>query len=126
MVRGIGYSPNFIRGYELNVVEGQQTIVHKNSLRFTLLNLQYDISNYMPIDGFSIFPVRLFLSANYDHGFVNDRSRLIENQRLTNTYLFGYGLGLDLVTFYDMVFRLEYSINNQNQSILFFNFRAPF
>jgi outer membrane protein assembly factor BamA len=126
MVRGIGYQPNFIRGYELNVIEGQQTFVNKNSLRFTLLDLAYDISNYVPIEGFSYFPLKLYLSANYDHGFVNDKNRLAENLRLTNTYLFGYGLGLDLVTFYDMVFRVELSKNNQNESIFFFNIRAPF
>jgi hypothetical protein len=80
----------------------------------------------MPIEEFSYFPLRLFLSTNFDHGFVNDRNQIPSNTRLTNTYLFGYGMGLDLVTFYDMVFRFEYSINNQNEGTFFFNLRAPF
>ncbi len=126
LVRGIGYAPNFIRGYELNVVEGQQVVVNKNSFRFTLLDLAYDISGLMPIEGFSYFPLKLYLSANFDHGYVNDQNKLLENQRLTNSYLYGYGLGLDLVTFYDMVFRLEFSQNRQNERIFFFNIRAPF
>lgn len=126
LVRGIGYNPNFIRGYELNVIEGQQLFVHKNSLRYKLFDFGFDISNYVPRDEFSYFPFKFYISANYDHGFVNDKNRLPENLRLTNKYLFGYGLGIDLVTLYDMVFRLEYSINNQNERAFFFNIRAPF
>jgi outer membrane protein assembly factor BamA len=126
LVRGIGYSPFFIRGYELNVVEGQQVIVHKNSLRFKLLDTGLDIGDYVPLDEFAFIPFRVFLSGNFDHGYVNDRNQIPENLRLTNRYLFGYGLGLDLVTLYDMVFRLEYSINSQNERAFFINFRAPF
>ncbi|AFL85893.1 outer membrane protein/protective antigen OMA87 [Belliella baltica DSM 15883] len=125
-VRGVGYNPNFIRGYELNVIEGQQSAVHKNSVRYNLLDLEYDISNISPISGFTNFPIKLYFSANFDHGYVNDRNRIPENLRLTNKYLFGYGPGLDLVIFYDLVFRFEYSRNNQNEGNFFINFEAPF
>ena len=125
MVRGVGYSPDFIRGYEVYVIDGQQTIVHKNSFRYELLNLAFDISAYMPLDEFSHLPIRAYLSANFDHGYVNDRNRLPENSLLTNTYLYGYGLGLDLVTFYDLVLRFEYSINSLGTGDFFINVRAP-
>ena len=126
LVRGIGYNPNFIRGYELNVVEGQMILVHKNSFRYKLFDFGFDVGDYVPLDEFSYIPFKFYLSANFDHGFVNDKNRLPENLRLTNSYLFGYGLGLDMVTLYDMVFRFEYSVNNQNESSFFINFRAPF
>lgn len=125
LVRGIGYRPHFIRGYELNVIEGQQTIVHKNSLRYELLNMKLDLSRYSPMEAISYFPVRMYLSANFDQGYVRDRNYLPENARLTNQHLFGYGLGLDLVTFYDNVFRFEYSINDQRMANFFINFTAP-
>lgn len=126
LVRGIGYSPNFIRGYELNVIEGQQLYVHKNSLRFKILDLAFDISNYMPLDQFSTIPFKFYISGNFDHGTVTDRNNIPENLRLTNKYLIGYGLGLDIVGVYDAVLRFEYSLNNQGEGNLFFNFRAPF
>jgi outer membrane protein assembly factor BamA len=126
LVRGIGYNPYFIRGYELNVIEGQRTIVHKNSLRLNLLNKNYDIGQYVPLEEFAYLPFKIYLSGNFDHGFVNDLNNLPENMRLTNRYLFGYGLGLDLVTLYDMVFRFEYSRNNMAEGGFFINFRAPF
>jgi outer membrane protein assembly factor BamA len=126
LVRGIGYNPYFIRGYELNVIEGQQTLVHKNSLRFKFIDIGYDIGKYVPLEEFSYLPLKMYLGFNFDHGFVNDRNNIPENVRLTNKYLFGYGPGLDIVTLYDMVFRFEYSLNNQGEQGFFVNFRAPF
>lgn len=126
LVRGIGYSPNFIRGYELNVIEGQQLYVHKNSFRYKLLDLSFDISKFMPLDQFSTVPLKMYLSANFDHGNVKDRNNVPENAQLANQYLFGYGAGLDVVAIYDMVLRFEYSRNNMGQGNFFFNFSAPF
>ncbi|WP_237563101.1 POTRA domain-containing protein [Algoriphagus kandeliae] len=126
LVRGIGYSPNFIRGYELNVIEGQQLYVHKNSFRWKFIDWEIDVSSVMPLEQFSTVPFRFYLSANFDHGYVKDRNLIPENARLTNRYLFGYGLGIDLVGFYDSVFRFEYSLNNQGEGNFFLNFKAPF
>lgn len=125
LVRGIGYKPDFIRGYEINVIEGQQVLVHKNSIRFEILNIAFDMSDVMPLEEFSIFPVKAYISGNFDHGYVRDNNRLPENAFLTNKYLAGYGLGLDLVTLYDTVFRFEYSLNNTGAGNFFINVRAP-
>lgn len=126
LVRGIGYSPNFIRGYELNVVEGQQLYVQKNSFRWKFLDYSVDISNLTNLEQFSTIPIRLYWSANFDHGYVKDRNNIPENTRLANKYLFGYGTGIDLVGFYDTVLRFEYSLNNSGEGNFFFNFKAPF
>tara|TARA_R110000868_G_scaffold386_9_gene3104 strand:- start:25875 stop:27332 length:1458 start_codon:yes stop_codon:yes gene_type:complete len=125
LVRGIGYKPDFIRGYELNVIEGQQLIAHKNSLRYEILDIAYDISDIMPIDEFSVFPIKLYLSGNFDHGYVRDANRLPLNAALINKYLLGYGLGLDLIGMYDAVFRFEYSVNNMGTGSFFVNVKAP-
>lgn len=126
LVRGIGYSPDFIRGYELNVIEGQQLYVHKNSFRWKFFDREFDVSKFLKLEQFSTIPIRLYWSANFDHGYVTDRNNIPENSRLTNTYLIGYGTGIDLVGFYDSVLRFEYSFNNSGQGNFFFNFKAPF
>ncbi len=126
LVRGIGYAPNFIRGYELNVIEGQQLVVQKNSLRFQLIQTSFDLSKAIYNDQFNTLPLSIYLSGNFDQGAVRDRNRIPENLALTNQYLFGYGAGIDIVTGYDAVFRLEYSINKQGTGNFFFNFKAPF
>ena len=48
-----------------------------------------------------------------------------ENARLTNRYLSGFGLGLDLIGIYDAVFRFEYSFTNTGPGNFFINVRAP-
>lgn len=126
LVRGIGYSPDFIRGYELNVIEGQQLYVHKNSFRWKFFDREFDVSRFFKLEQFSTIPIRLYWSANFDHGYVTDRNKIPENSRLANTYLFGYGTGIDLVGFYDSVLRFEYSLNNSGEGNFFFNFKAPF
>lgn len=126
LVRGIGYNPNFIRGYELNVIEGQQLYVHKNSIRYKLMDVSVDLSRYLPSDQFNTLPFKMYFSGNFDHGKVVDRNRIPENMRLANKYLFGYGAGIDIVGFYDSVIRFEYSLNNQGEGNFFFNFKAPF
>jgi outer membrane protein assembly factor BamA len=126
LVRGIGYSTDFIRGYELNVIEGQQLYVHKNSFRWKFFDREFDVSRFFKLEQFSTIPVRLYWSANFDHGYVTDRNKIPENSRLANTYLFGYGTGIDLVGFYDSVLRFEYSLNNSGEGNFFFNFKAPF
>lgn len=126
LVRGIGYSPNFIRGYELNVIEGQQLYVHKNSFRWKFVDYDIDISSLVPLDQFNTIPIRLYLSANFDHGYVKDRNFKPENANLTNQYLFGYGLGIDFVGLYDNAIRFEYSLNNNGGANFFLNFKAPF
>lgn len=126
LVRGIGYNPNFIRGYELNVIEGQQLYVHKNSLRLKFIDWTFDMSDRIKSDQFNTIPFKLYLSANFDHGYVKDRNYLPINARLTNKHLFGYGAGLDLVGLYDAVFRFEYSLNNQGERTFFLNLSAPF
>ncbi|UZD24018.1 hypothetical protein PBT90_11550 [Algoriphagus halophytocola] len=126
LVRGIGYRPNFIRGYELNVVEGQQLYVHKNSFRWKFVDWKIDLSDMISLEQFNTIPIRLYLSANFDHGYVKDRNHIPENSRLANKYLMGYGTGIDLVGFYDAVLRFEYSFNNSGEGNFFFNFNAPF
>lgn len=126
LVRGIGYVPNFIRGYELYVIEGQQLLVHKNSLRTKFFSTSFDLSPFLSNEQFNVFPLSFYLSGNFDHGAVWDRNRILENVRLSNQYLYGYGIGLDLVSIYDSVFRFEYSINKQGEGNFFFNIKAPF
>ncbi|PZV87413.1 surface antigen-like variable number repeat protein [Algoriphagus aquaeductus] len=126
LVRGIGYNPNFIRGYELNVIEGQHLYVQKNSLRMKLVDVTFDISSFLQADQFNELPLKIYLSGNFDHGRVTDRNNIPENAKLTNKFLFGYGPGIDIVSSYDTVLRFEYSINNQGAGNFFFNLRAPF
>ena len=55
-----------------------------------------------------------------DFGYMYSKSELVYSQN--NTLLYGYGIGVDFVSYYDIVFRVEYSFNKQNEQNLFFHF----
>ena len=44
---------------------------------------------------------------------------------LDNKFIYGTGMGLDFVTYYDKVLRLEYGINDMGETGLFIHFVAP-
>jgi hypothetical protein len=66
----------------------------------------------------------LYLTAFSDWGYVGAANPNVENNFLANTPLWGKGLGLDMVTYYGIVVRFEYSFNKLNQSGFFLHFLA--
>ncbi len=123
---GVGFDDNFLRGYEINVIEGQHFIINNNSFKKRIFSRTYDLGETMPIREFSKVPINIYLSLFYDHGIIDNYSDYEQNSRLTNTYLFGGGLGLDVVTMYDSVLRFEYAINKDGQKAFRLNIHAAF
>jgi hypothetical protein len=65
----------------------------------------------------------MFMNLHGDIGYVQDKF-YSKNNPLSNTWQYGYGVGLDFVTYYDIVVRLEYSINKQLQNGFFIHMSA--
>jgi hypothetical protein len=59
----------------------------------------------------------------FDTGYAN--SEHVINSKLTNEFLYSGGLGIDLVTYYDKVLRIEYSLNKFGEHGIFFHLAAP-
>jgi hypothetical protein len=66
--------------------------------------------------------MNLFVDAGYG---AYDQDYGKETNDLQNSLLLGYGAGLDFVTYYDVVLRLEFSVNLKNETGFFLHFRAP-
>ncbi|MDN5212003.1 POTRA domain-containing protein [Fulvivirgaceae bacterium BMA12] len=124
--RALGFRPNFIRGYELNVIEGQSFFLHKFSLKKRIINTKTRLHKIIKKEQFNTIPIAVYLKTYFDGGIVNSTISETENSRLTNRYIFGTGVGLDVVTYYDFVMRLEYSVNNEGERGFFLNFRSVF
>lgn len=123
--RAMGYSQDFVRGYEYYVINGQHYLLNRNAIRFKAFSHTYKDLKFIPIKSFNTIPISLFFKVFIDNGFVWDHAGNDVNP-LANQYLRGYGAGIDLVTYYDMVFRLEYSINKNNESDFFLHFVKAF
>lgn len=122
--QGLGYGKDFIRGYELYVIEGQHYFINKLTLKKRLAAGSANFQSLLPIDQFNIMPFAVYIKAYFDSGIVSNSYSNPENHPLANRYIYGGGIGLDIVTFYDTVIRLEYSINKQQEGGFFFHFRS--
>lgn len=108
--RSLGYENRFVRGYERFVMEGPINMHTRNSLRFKAASFRFSFP-WMPVRQFQFMPLDIYLTGFGDAGLVVNPNVFQENKRRVNTLLVGYGLGLNLVTFYDVIFRAEYSLN---------------
>lgn len=121
--QGLGYE-NFVRGYEYYVIDGQHFTLVKSNLKFNLVKPHTHAIKPLARTNFYMFHYAAYLNLFFDAGYVWDKYYAARNP-LSNTVIAGAGLGLDLVTFYDKVMRLEYSFNLNYQHGFFIHFVAP-
>lgn len=118
--RGLGYGRNFVRGYEFYVVDGQSYILSKNTVTYNLLPTRVTKIGFIPTEKFSKIHYALYLNWFLDAGYVDDFKHA-EGNDLANKLLMGTGVSFDLVTYYDMVFRVEFSVNREGETGIFFH-----
>lgn len=124
--QSIGTGTDFMRGFERNIIEGQHYVFQKNTFKREIFSFNADISNLLRWKQFNKVPFASYFTINFDHGYVHNYAGNLENVLLTDRYIFGGGIGLDFVTFYDFVMRWEYSMNIEGDRALYFNLFAPF
>ncbi len=121
---GFGYRPDFIRGYERFVIESNQFISNRSSLRFKFLEGVQELNRRSLINQFRTLPYAFYLKVFMDLGYAGSPISGTQNSFFNNEWIGSIGLGLDIVTYYDFVFRLEYSMNREGTTGLFFNFKS--
>lgn len=124
LAKGLGFGNDFVRSYEMYVVDGQDFGLIKNNLKYALLSPRTGHIPGIKSDKFGRIHYAVYLNWLFDAGFVYNSKKDI-NSELQNTLLYGTGFGLDLVTYYDLVFRLEYSVNHLGQKNFYIHFMAP-
>lgn len=113
--QAIGYGGNSVRGYEYYVVDGLDFGVVKTTLRWQILDQTFRLDRVMPFQTFKRCPTKVFLSAGSDWGFANDPHYKYNNPYANRT-LWGGGIGLDILAWYDKFARFEWSINDMGFS----------
>lgn len=122
LLKGMGYNDHYLRGLEYFVIEGNRFGVFRNTIKREVLALRVH-SRLLPQE-FSTIPIHVYLKLYGDFGY--NHSSYDNNSLLNNKLLYTYGLGADIVTFYDAVLRVEYSINQLGQKGLFLHFKSAF
>ena len=123
--RALGFGTSFVRGYEFYVVDGIDFFLSRNTVSFEAFNVDLSWGKYMPIEAFRRIPIKLYLTAFGDTGYANNPSFRASNP-FSNRALFGYGVGVNLVLYYDKVFIAEYSFNGEGESGLFVRTQMSF
>jgi outer membrane protein assembly factor BamA len=126
IIRGIGYDRDMVRSYEYYLVDARHFGILKNNVKFAIIPNHVGKLSFIRSDKFGKIFYALYLNVFFDAGYgVYDQDFGQETNDLQNTLLLGYGTGLDFVTYYDIVVRLEFSVNIMNEAGVFLHFMAP-
>lgn len=119
---GLGYGRDFVRGYEYYVIDGQDFAMIKTDLKYALFQDQIASLPILP-KKFNKIHWSVYLSFFADAAY--STTKLSEpSNTLQNEFLLGYGAGLNFVSYYDIVFRLEYSFNRLSERGFFISVMA--
>jgi hypothetical protein len=124
MTSGLGTDGIEIRGYELYVIPGQRFTVIKSNLKYQIIKPTDITIKWIKTIKFNKLFFALYFNYFFDVGYASDFLYYEENS-FTNQLLWGTGVGLDVVSYYDIVLRFEYSLNKYGQTNFFIGFVAP-
>ena len=127
--RGMGYSRDFVRGMEYYVFNQTEWIYAKSNIKRTIFpqkvfKIDFLENKYFG-QKFSKVPIEIYGNIFYDAGYVSGSMQEETVNPLLNTWQQGFGVGIDIVTYYDKVLRTEWSWNQKGESSLFFHMIAP-
>jgi outer membrane protein assembly factor BamA len=123
--RALGWNNDYVRGYEYYAIDGQRFGLAKIGLKYEIIKPHVK-SVPVPLEKFSTFHYALYGGIFADAGYVDDNmySVLPFHNPLANNFLYGAGVGIDYVTYYDVVIRFEYSINRMLETGFFVHFNV--
>lgn len=122
--RSLGYGRDYVRAYQYYVVDGNSFALLKTNFKFALVRPRKVKMNFIKTEKFNTIPYAFYLNAYFDAGYV-DQPFPGSTNKLPNTYIYGSGIGLDFVTYYDAVARFEFGVNKMGEVGWFLSFIAP-
>lgn len=124
--RALGFS-TYVRGFEYYVIDGQSYLIGKSVVRYQLLKPRTFRFKWLPLEKFNTFHLAIYAGLFADAAYVEDRtSAPSDYNTLGNSVISGYGAGIDFVTYYDLVFRVEYAYNSIGEGGFYLHVGAPF
>jgi len=120
----MGYKKDFIRGYDLYTLKGDQMYYFRSNFKYELIKPSLKkVKPGQEKNKFKTLQYAFYLNAFADCGYVLDK--FTENNPYNNKMLFSWGLGLDFVTYYDLVLRFEYAFTSISTNGFFIGFGMP-
>lgn len=124
-IQALGYSRDYVRGYEYNVIDGKHFALFRSNIKYALVPERIQSIGFIPTPKFGLIHYALYLTMFADVSYVWQPQWIgLNSNVLPRTWLAGAGMGLDLVTYYDKVVRIEYAVNKSCKSGIFIHFIA--
>ncbi len=120
--RGLGYGENFLRGQEYLVINGVAAALIRSTLKNKLIETKLPLP--IKIKAVQYIPFTFFAKTYADLGYVYNKKQFVTN--LNNKLLYTGGFGIDVLTFYDVNLRFEYSYNQLGKKGLFLHTQGGF
>lgn len=114
--QALGYGDSYIRGMEYKIIDGVAYAITKFNLKREIFNFSIN-TIFKKSKTLNKIPFRIYAKTFADMGYCYNKEDFVS--RLNNTFLGSTGVGIDIVTFYDIQFRIEYSVNQLGQKGLF-------
>jgi len=119
--RMLGYGDIFMQGYEYYVIDGVAGGYIKTAFTHEFANFDIRIGKRSKTEK---IPFRIFGKIFGNAGYVYDPEP--GNNQLSNKMLFSGGIGIDILTMYDVTVKLEWSFNQLGQNGLFLHRKTIF
>lgn len=124
--KGLGYGNDYVRTLDLYVVDAMNFAIVKNNLKFAILRPVTKNISFIKNERFSKIHLALYANLFFDFGYTwNVDIPSYTTSRLANKWIYGTGIGIDFVTYYDKVLRIEYGFNSLGESGFFIHLVAP-
>jgi outer membrane protein assembly factor BamA len=120
----MGYDNDFCRGYGYQVIPARNFAIHRNNLKYNILKTRKIHLPLIKTSRFNTVPLAFFINTFFDQAW-SEKGNFAEQNPLAGKYLAGWGIGIDMVTYYDKVFRLEFTMNRFHEKGIFLQFTAP-
>lgn len=127
--QALGYT-TFLRGFELYTIDGNAYAININNLKYNLIPTRNFKFPLVPWEQFNKVHLAVYTNLFFDMAYVQgkyyyDDSPEIGNN-LQNQLLYSTGLGIDLVSYYDQVYRFEFTLNSLGETGFFVHLETPF
>ena len=114
--QAMGYLGNYVRGLDYKIIDGVAYAIGKFNLKREILNFNIN-TIFKKSKTLNKIPFRIYAKTFADMGYCYNKKEFAS--RLNNTFLASTGVGIDIVTLYDLQVRIEYSVNQLGQKGLF-------
>lgn len=114
--QSFGYGDTYIRGLEYKIIDGIAYALSKFNLKKEIFNFSVN-TPFKKSHIINKIPFKIYAKTFADMGYSFNKKEFAT--QLNNTFLGSAGFGLDIITFYDVQIRIEYSLNQLGQNRLF-------